>query len=282
MKVAFVGTGDASLDRYPPGGGIEHQVWILARELAARGHEVSILTRDGPDRGSNPRIVHVPCKGDGHVLPKLAMGRRAARWLREHPQDVVYLPEKWVSLAPSRLDAAKVYATHNKDAFATYRRLAYRDHPVNLVFFDVKRALEEREMRRAHVVAANSEGIADHLRARGMPNVELLPPAVEIDAFRAGPETEPPYLFASAQLLPVKGTHHLVEAFAAVASKHDGWRLVVGGRGPERPRLEAMARALGVAERVDFVGWQEREAYVERLGRCAAFVLPSLAETFGT
>jgi glycosyltransferase involved in cell wall biosynthesis len=48
------------------------------------------------------------------------------------------------------------------------------------------------------------------------------------------------------------------------------------GDGPERPRLEATARALGIADRVRFLG--HRTDVPELLALCDLFVLPSLYE----
>lgn len=46
----------------------------------------------------------------------------------------------------------------------------------------------------------------------------------------------------------------LIRAFARVAAHHPTAGLVLAGEGAERPRLEALARSLGVAERVLFLG----------------------------
>lgn len=283
MRVVFVGTGDPHLDRYPPGGAIEAQVWMLAHELARRGHEAYILTRDAAKEPA-PRVhvVHIDAPGEGQVLPKLPMGRRARAAIREIRPDVVYLSEKWVSFFPSGVDVPRIYATHNKDAFETYRSQAYVDHPLNRAFFGIKRRIEESEMRRAQVVGANSRGVLEYVRGRGMAHAELLPMAVDISDLKPHGEVDPPTVFASGQLLRVKGTHDLVEAFARVCGDRPAWRLVIGGRGPERALLEAQASNRGISDRVTFVGWQPREDFLRCLQQAAIFALPSYAETFGT
>ena len=283
MRVAFVGTGDAALDRYPPGGGIEHQVWLLARELARRGHECAILTRDAAaEHAPGVRTLHVPMRGRGQVLGKLPMSWRAAREVERFQPDVVYFSEKWVSLFPSFTRRASIYATHNKDAFESYRAQAMRDHAVNRVFFPLKRRIEEGEMRRSSVVAANSPGVLDYVRSRGFGDAVLVPMAVDPDEFHEGEEAPRPYIYASGQLLPVKGMRFLVDAFARVAPSRPEWDLVLGGRGPERAPLDAQVRARGLAPRIRFIDWLSREVYTDVLSHASFFVLPSLAETFGT
>jgi glycosyltransferase involved in cell wall biosynthesis len=57
------------------------------------------------------------------------------------------------------------------------------------------------------------------------------------------------------------------------------WTVV--GDGPERPALEALARELGVAGRVRFLGQLPPREAVAHAQRGAVFVLPSVDEAFG-
>jgi glycosyltransferase involved in cell wall biosynthesis len=80
------------------------------------------------------------------------------------------------------------------------------------------------------------------------------------------------------RLIPLKGGAIAIEAIARAPD----WRLVVLGDGPDRRRLERLARRRGVAERVEFRGWQPREE-VWRVMREEADVLlfPSLHDEAG-
>lgn len=55
--------------------------------------------------------------------------------------------------------------------------------------------------------------------------------------------------------------------------------LVVVGDGPERERLEAQAKALGVGERVSFTGWLDDPEPI--FAQCDILVAPSRRESFG-
>jgi L-malate glycosyltransferase len=69
-----------------------------------------------------------------------------------------------------------------------------------------------------------------------------------------------------------------VEAFAVVSARMPA-RLLMIGDGPERAACEARARALGVADKVRFLGAQSA---VEELLPCAdVLLLPSEHESFG-
>jgi glycosyltransferase involved in cell wall biosynthesis len=72
-----------------------------------------------------------------------------------------------------------------------------------------------------------------------------------------------------------KGVHTLLEAFAAADLPPDV-TLQVAGDGPERDALTTQSRDLGVAERVNFLGF--RSDVPALLAEADAFVLPSEME----
>ena len=77
---------------------------------------------------------------------------------------------------------------------------------------------------------------------------------------------------------PVKRVLDVVEIFARVAGKMAS-RLIMVGDGPDRPRAQERAKALGVGDRVVFLGKHDS---VEELLPCAdLFLLPSGSESFG-
>jgi glycosyltransferase involved in cell wall biosynthesis len=80
------------------------------------------------------------------------------------------------------------------------------------------------------------------------------------------------------RLDPVKGVPLLLEAFAQIRARHPQARLTVAGDGRIRARLEARARALGVADVVDFPGYLDETQVAELLTRADLMVLPSFAE----
>lgn len=88
---------------------------------------------------------------------------------------------------------------------------------------------------------------------------------------------DPNLVACAARLEPEKGIDVLIEAFAAVARQFPRARLEVAGDGPERPRLEGLARAR-VQGRVAFRGWLEPEEMRRFWARAAIAVLPSRCE----
>jgi glycosyltransferase involved in cell wall biosynthesis len=71
----------------------------------------------------------------------------------------------------------------------------------------------------------------------------------------------------------------LGRALSAVASA-DGVRLVIAGDGPDREPLEHQVRALGIADRVEFLGTQPRRRIVELFSAADAAILSSSWENF--
>jgi glycosyltransferase involved in cell wall biosynthesis len=61
-------------------------------------------------------------------------------------------------------------------------------------------------------------------------------------------------------------------AFAIVGERDPGLRLVVGGSGPDEPRLRHLARCLGIANRVEFAGHVPDAELHARMASCDLFV----------
>jgi phosphatidylinositol alpha-1,6-mannosyltransferase len=95
--------------------------------------------------------------------------------------------------------------------------------------------------------------------------LELLPPAVDADAFRPDPAArealrrryrlgEAPVVVCVSRLVARKGQDVLVRALRDVRAAVPGTRLLLVGDGPDRSRLQRLAAAHGVAEHVVLAG----------------------------
>jgi glycosyltransferase involved in cell wall biosynthesis len=84
-----------------------------------------------------------------------------------------------------------------------------------------------------------------------------------------GLPTNRPLIGTVTRLAPVKGLDVLLEAMLSLPDVH----AVFVGKGPEKGRLEAMAKELGIGERSQFVG--RKEDVSTWLAALDAFVLPS-------
>lgn len=75
------------------------------------------------------------------------------------------------------------------------------------------------------------------------------------------------------RLVPIKQVDHAIKAFAL--SNLSG-KMAIVGDGPERQKLEALARELGISDRVDFLGWVDNPHQFMLKSKC--LVLCSLYE----
>jgi glycosyltransferase involved in cell wall biosynthesis len=86
------------------------------------------------------------------------------------------------------------------------------------------------------------------------------------------------------RLAPGKGLEGLVDALRVlVANEAEGHRveLLILGDGPARVSLEARAARLGLADRIQWLGYvADRATYMDALASCDLFVYPSPAEGF--
>lgn len=93
------------------------------------------------------------------------------------------------------------------------------------------------------------------------------------------PDAVPRFVFIG-RLIDLKGVDLLLRGFARPA-RELACRLDIIGDGPERTRLEALARELGIAEQVHFTGFLPQDEAALRLRDAVALVLPSLRECGG-
>lgn len=83
-----------------------------------------------------------------------------------------------------------------------------------------------------------------------------------------------PTLLSVGLLIERKGHHRTIEAMRSLP----GFDLLIAGEGPDREELEALARRLGVADRVRLLGWQPHGALAALYSAADAMVLASSRE----
>jgi len=85
-------------------------------------------------------------------------------------------------------------------------------------------------------------------------------------------------LGTAGRLIALKGIEYLLRAAAALQPEFPGLRVEIAGAGPQRAKLEESVARLGLAGRVEFLGWVDDIHRV--LPRWDVFVMPSLEEGF--
>jgi glycosyltransferase involved in cell wall biosynthesis len=123
------------------------------------------------------------------------------------------------------------------------------------------------------------------LRARRFrePDVTLVNYAVDHAVHRRTgvPRSPTPLIGYFGRLKKYKSIDHLLQALPLVLSRHPGLRTLIVGEGDDRPRLEALARELGVDRNVEFTGFVDEQRKVELLQQMWAKVTTSSKEGWG-
>jgi glycosyltransferase involved in cell wall biosynthesis len=136
---------------------------------------------------------------------------------------------------------------------------------------------------RSALVLAKTEETAARLARLRAGNVHLLPgeSLPEPEADRLAQYPAPPAgrlrFISIGTLLHLKGFDLGLRAFAQAQLRDAEFWII--GDGPERERLEALSRDLGIAERVHFFGWLPRAETLERLRDVHALIHPTLHDS---
>lgn len=151
----------------------------------------------------------------------------------------------------------------------------------------VRRALADQCLPQAAGIRVVSERIKDSLRQRygnRIPEPTVIP--IAVDQAVPAPVPLPPHeftfaLLAAGRLEPEKRLEDILYAIARMGPRYPSVGLVLVGEGRERPRLEALARRLGLTERVVFAGWRSSEETRGMMASAQAFIQASAYEGYG-
>jgi glycosyltransferase involved in cell wall biosynthesis len=271
-----------------PGDGTPEFVLTLSSELAARGHQVTVLVPQIPGAARSETINGLRVKrfryfprrfedlAHGAVVPNLKA--RPSRWLqvpslvggfllaarrevRRGNIDVVHA--HWVipaGLIARLIGRPYVITAHGGDAYAFSGAGASR--------------IKKLALHAAKAVVPVSDAIGQRLAALGANVSPAVPMGVDIEAVAAAVGERRPVagsiLFVG-RLVDKKGVDDLLRA---IVDLPDATVRIVGD-GPSRPALKTLADELEVADRVTFLGQQPRAVVLAEMAAAALVALPS-------
>lgn len=230
----------------------------------------------------------------GGVMRHLGAGAlRAAAIIRAQAAEPV-LMAKSLSLVPSASaiadDLVAWGADHVHAEFAGHpATAAWIIHKITALpysvscrahdIFRTQRLLAEK-LQGAAFVRTVSNFARDFLRDRvpglDMLRVEVIHSSVDLTSIPAlgPPKTDPFHILYVGSLQLRKGVDVLLHALAQLDI--GPWQCTLAGDGPERAKLQAMAVALGLADRVTFLGNQRFDAISELYATASVVVAPSI------
>ncbi len=276
MRILFV-----TNNRFPPREGIGGHIAGLARALRDRGHPVEVLARGrrplGWQSGTHEGIPYTlypfpPLKPFHHRLTRPLLERWLARNARRFDLAHFHLP----LLPPLQTNLPRLVTVHTPmltDTSSIRERglwpLAMR---ANARLFS--RGYEQWHLDRADILLTVSTQVAEELAAHyrlGGRRPIVLPNGVDTRFFAFAPlERREAFVLYVGRLGYRKGLERLLDAFARL--RRDDLHLVLLGEGPLRRRLARRAQTLGIADRVVFPGFADRQGVRDWLQRAACLV----------
>ena len=280
MRLAFV-TG--SLVH----GGAERQTVTLVNRLAERGHEchLAYVKDDASQLARLARGVQAVCLGARRYLDPGAVGALAGR-LRELRPGAILAANPYAMLyaalarRAARLDAPLVVTFHTTvpASVKEWLQLVY----YRGLFWRADRLVFVCEAQRRYWSARWLSGRQDEVIYNGVDLEHWRPrPAAERSMMRRvlAFAEEDFVVGMCAVLRPEKNPLQLVDAVARLRRRGLPARALLIGDGPQRARVEARARALGVSGEVTLTGYQQDVRAL--IGACDAMAMCSTAvETF--
>jgi len=288
-------------------GGAERVLAEHARGLAARGHDVRVLSR-APEEGGAPPAALRGVAVDHFVADRrstlrlfrsaIAGARQAtARALAERPADVLNVLQPlagWGALTAAAARGVPSLYTFLSPAPLEYRsrRRMTRHHlggAAGVLGTVLLWLVEGACVRRATRIAVLSDYSADQLRrlyrvplARtvkvpGGVDTARFTPAHDRDAVRTrlGLPRDRTVLLTVRNLEARMGLDALLRAVAILRLRVPEVLLVIGGDGSRRAELEALTASLGLERHARFVGWVPEEALADHYRAADVFVLPT-------
>lgn len=278
---------------FPPyHGGMGYVCFHNSRELARRGHEVTVFTLDHGRLGyeNDPtdfRIVRLQTPllfGDAGVVPQLFS--QLARFDVVHLHYPFFGGAEFIYFA-SLVRSQKYLLTYHMDVYGNTLLKKLLMAPYNKLFMRriIQRADRIGALSMEHLRTSRVGGFVDWSKVVELPN------GVDMDKFRPrgkdpgllkryGLEGKVVILFVG-NLQPFKGLHLLIDAIAQINDPDIVLLVVGGGYGENEYRAQALER--GVSDRVIFAGPKSPDADLPDHYNLGDFlVLPSThSESFG-
>ena len=275
-------------DVLPAVTGVGAHVQRISKELAARGHRISILTtrRKGEPETEKwhgvtlHRMFTVKIYGFNQALPSSGTITRLIQ--RESPDFIHHhylgILMKRTGVIAENLNIPQLSTYHFSSEVLTqplfmrpFKRLIQKqviacNNRVQMLIAPSQSTANVLKLESPHIPVryiTNPVGFSDQSNVR---------PAARNSAFT---------ILYAGRLAHEKNIQYLLNGFQRMLASVPEAVLWIAGEGPMRSTLEKHAHKLGIASRVQFLGFLDAQTLATRYAACDLFVLPSLVETQG-
>jgi glycosyltransferase involved in cell wall biosynthesis len=247
----------------PPFGGMETVLHGLVTELS-KDAEVDVIVantlaqteRSALGRGSLVKVASFGTLAGTSICPTMPLILRDL--FRRKAYDIVHLhlpnPTGHFALQATLPKAVKMVVTWHSDIVRQKRLFKF--------YYPFLRSLLDSAAAIVAATPKNFDSSTQLSRERYSWKMHALPFGIDVTAFRESPDSlrikreikakhAGNIIFACGRHIYYKGFEYLIEAVSRV----EGVTLLLGGKGPLTPSLQALARRLGCADRVTFLGF---------------------------
>ena len=258
------------------------RVLMIGTALSGKGGiaaVVSVLDQDGLFEREGVRYLATHAEGSRSRKARVALAgfwRTALACLAERPAVVhahsashaSFFRKSLLLLIARRCGARTVFHLHGG---------GFRDFATSesgpLARWWIRHTLEA-----SSVVIALSDGWAQFLAGFApKASVRVVPNSVDVSRLASSCEEEAGRILFLGRADTPKGVYDLLAAVAALAPRFPHVRLAVGGDG-DLALLRTRAAQLGIAARLEVLGWIGAQDKADQLARASVFCLPSHAE----
>lgn len=275
---------------YPPiGGGAGNASANLARQLADKGHEVSVVT------ARFEQLPRTERKGNLTVIRIAALRRR---------QDRSGALEQIIFAISASFQSLSLIHQLSPDV-----TLAFFGIPSGAVTYFIKKIFKIPYIismrggdvpgfrpydfglyhkiitpflrgiwRNASALVANSNGLRNlALKFDSRFEIDIIPNGVDLELYKPDAHTNLfPHIVSVGRIVHQKGLDLAIHALSNL--KHLDWDWHIAGDGPQMDYLKSLARELGIGNRIEFLGWQSHEQLIRVYTLANIFLFPSRHE----
>ncbi len=268
------------------GGGVQECVRALQRGLAAKGHQVKIITPvpRQKDFAHEEDVIYVgrardiksPFATVGQISVSLNT-RTLEEVLEREKFDIIHFHEPWVPIVSrqilSRSSAKNVATFHAKLPDTMMAKT------IEKVITPYTRSI----MNYLDGFTAVSNAAAEYVASLSDEHITIIPNGIHIPKVKIPKvSSRDNSILYIGRLERRKGVKYLIRAFASLLSNSPETKLIIAGDGPDRAKLELLAAQLGVTKSVEFLGYISDEQKASLLKTSGVFCSPALyGESFG-
>jgi phosphatidylinositol alpha-1,6-mannosyltransferase len=263
----------------PTPGGIEILMAGLAENIAATGEPVRVFA-DGvadPETDSRARASYQLTRYNGFKPLRRRMKAMAIASAARQPGVHGVFADSWKSLELLPVLPVPIVVLAHGTEFPLKPNAS-------------KRRRIQRALSKAHRIVASSAYTAELVRGyvpEAGGRIAVIHPPIppqrqpslaaraEVDGMRQGKGV---LITTIARLEPRKGVDRVITAVAELRADHPDLVYAVGGGGADLDRLQALARDLGVADQVLFIGWVGEYQRSALLAGADLYVMPTHRE----